>query len=440
MDKYFSLHYTKKKFVYLILCYILVYIVLNIFDLLTNNKNNDEKIIKYPFLDILFENIGRAFYFIPEIIVIWRISRREKEKGQKTSILKYEYRMKDYAFIGMISILSLISYLANIILEIKKKRVVSEADHAFFYLLFLIITYFLFKTIYYKHQYISIISIIILGFLRFIFKVAGHSHEKIDFKDYLIEIPLIIISNICECLCYGYYKVLIDKYYFSPYKILYLFGVLNSIIMLLLSFIISFIPCSKEYCLAEYDDKKYFDNIFSFFANTSGSDIFINLIFCILYTSYNIFLILIIQNYPIFYIFFPIQLADCIEDIQEIILSDNPNVTTISLIIVTYIFEIFITLVFIEILEIKICGLNKYFRKNIRQRSEADVYLSFHMQRDTTDMLVDLTEGDNNNNNIINSNNVNYEKSKEPNEINSLKDLNNSSTNELNDQESNTIN
>jgi hypothetical protein len=165
----------------------------------------------------------------------------------------------------------------------------------------------------------------------------------------------------------------------------------------------------------------------------------INLFFCILYASYNIFLILIIQNYPIFYIFFPIQIADCIEDIQEIILSDNPNVTTISLIIVTYIFEIFITLVFIEILEIKICGLNKYFRKNIRQRSEADVYLSFHMQRDTTDMIVGLTD-ENNNNNIINNNNVNNEKSNEPNELNPLNELNDKSLNELNAQESNTIN
>ena len=439
MDKYFSLHYTKKKFVYLILCYILVYIVLNIFDLLTNNKNTEEKIIEYPLLDILMENIGRSLYFIPEIIVIWKISRREKEKGQKSSILKYEYKMKDYAFIGMIAILSLINNFAAIFLEIRKKRVVSEADHAFFYLMFLIITYFLFKTIYYKHQYISIICIIILGFLRFIFKMVGHSNEKIELKDYLIEIPLIIISNICECLCFGYYKVLLDKYYFSPYKILYLFGVIISIIMLFLYFIISFIPCSKDYCLVEYDNKKYLDNIFYYFSNISGSDIFINLFFCILYASYNIFLILIIQNYQIFYIFFPIQIADCIEDIQEIILSDNPNATTISLIIVTYIFEILITLVFIEILEIKLCGLNKYFRKNIRQRSEADVYLSFHMQRDTTDMVVGLTD-EVNNNNIINNNNVNNEKSNEPNELNPLNELNDKSLNELNAQESNTIN
>jgi hypothetical protein len=188
---------------------------------LTNNKNTEEKIIEYPLLDILMENIGRSLYFIPEIIVIWKISRREKEKEQKSSILKYEYKMKDYAFIGMIAILSLINNFATIFLEIRKKRVVSEADHAFFYLMFLIITYFLFKTIYYKHQYISIICIIILGFLRFIFKMVGHSNEKIELKDYLIEIPLIIISNICECLCFGYYKVLLDKYYFSPYKILY---------------------------------------------------------------------------------------------------------------------------------------------------------------------------------------------------------------------------
>lgn len=439
MGKYFSLHYTKKKFVYILLLYIMVYIVLNLIDHLTNNKNEEEKTgLDYPLLSMLFEHIGRAFYFIPEIIVIIKISRREKEKGEKSSILKYEYQIKDYAIIGMIAFLSLIGNLLNTLLEIKKKKVVSEADHAFFYLVFLIITYFLFKNIYYKHQYISVISIIILGFFRFIIKMVGYSNGKIDFKEYLIEIPLTIISNVCECFCYGYYKILIDKYYFTPYKILYLFGVIISIILLPLSFMMSFIPCQSEYCLTKYDDKQYFDNIFSFFSKKSALDIFINLIFCILYASYNLFLILIIQNYPIFYIFFPIQIADCIEDIQDIILSPNPKAITIILIIVTYIFEIFITLVFIEILEIKLCGLNKYFRRNIRQRSEADVYLSFHRQRDTTDILVGLNDDDIRDS--INNNNINDAGSKEPNNLNSLNELNSNNQIELNDQEGNSIN
>ena len=135
----------------------------------------------------------------------------------------------------------------------------------------------------------------------------------------------------------------------------------------------------------------------------------------------------IIKHYPICYIFVPIQLGDCIEELQGIFFPQNEyddedeneeddegegeeeegyetieeekylisKAMEVLFLVISYILEIFVILMFIEILEIKILGLNKYFKRNIRERSISDVYLSFHMQRDTTDidgMIVDFDE------------------------------------------------
>ena len=56
--------------------------------------------------------------------------------------------------------------------------------------------------------------------------------------------------------------------YFSIYKIMYTFGIINSVLSLIIYSIVSLIPCNKDniFCPLECKKKYYFDHIFSLFS------------------------------------------------------------------------------------------------------------------------------------------------------------------------------
>ena len=117
--------------------------------------------------------------------------------------------------------------------------------------------------------------------------------------------------------------------YFSPYKVTYIFGFINSILLVAIYFIVSYIPCNCNYSLicdakdniyfSEYikicnllykDNKYYFDNIYSAFNFVEPNNIMIKIIIIILIIFYSILLgafslliNIVINNYTVLHIF-----------------------------------------------------------------------------------------------------------------------------------------
>jgi len=403
MGKYFSFHYSDKNLFYLILLYIVVYIIFNIVENITNNddeENNDEdENNNQPFtmMNLLMESVGRSFYFIGDIIYNrHRLCSKDDYYKEKE---KYNFNYKDIVTIITISFITLLEHFAEGLLELKRKTT-DELEHLTFYLVFLVITKLMSKITYYRHQYFSIISFIILGLLRFIFeKIINDNLFTEKYYNLLIEIPLNLIINACKWISFIYFQKFMIDYYFSPYKIIFLFGLLNAFVILIIYLAVSFIPCkenTKNIFCSVYNkdqDRYYFDNIFVYFSNFEINDFLYSFVFCLLYPAYDAFIIYIIKIFPICYVFFPIQISFCIEIVQKILEFPNKenevSELTIFVYIFTYIFEVIITLVFIEVLEVKLCGLNKYFKRNIRTRSLADVLSTVTPQRDTLDIETD---------------------------------------------------
>ena len=118
-----------------------------------------------------------------------------------------------------------------------------------------VLTFFLFckyilKIRYYKHQLISFIGIMTIGILRWIFIFFFINDKSIkELYIFLIELLLIIIYSIY----YGYINGLMEYKFLSPYKCCLIFGIINTPIILIIDFIISYIPCKINY-LCEKDN------------------------------------------------------------------------------------------------------------------------------------------------------------------------------------------
>ena len=79
------------------------------------------------------------------------------------------------------------------------------------------------------------------------------------------DILLQIIAAIFESIVIIYSKALMEYKFFSPYKICYIFGIINTIIVLVLMIVFSFIKTNTNnwFFALKYEGYYYLDNIYS---------------------------------------------------------------------------------------------------------------------------------------------------------------------------------
>jgi len=268
------------KFNKILLLIIIIYLVLSttISALLKNivykndkdDKNDSKDQIFFRFLMIY---ISLILFIIPEIILNKYIFKNKKEISESTKkqalVINYIFNdlsdrltLKDNIFIFCVSILTILIDFITLILLISIHEKANEyfqnenyyLSELFFLFLFSILIY---KMKFYKHQYFSIIVIIISGIIRFIITREYY----VEFFDKGVEFFKILLGQLLvsffESLIFVYNKGLMEYKYFSPYKVCYIFGIVNSLILLIIYIIISFIPCENKLCDIEYNGKKF---------------------------------------------------------------------------------------------------------------------------------------------------------------------------------------
>ena len=158
------------------------------------------------------------------------------------------------------------------------------------------------------------------------------------------------------------------KYKFiSPYKSNFMIGVINVPLIIIIYIIISFTPIGEE------NKDYYFDNIFVLFRKgISGTK---NIIFLIsLPFAYGILLSLInkiIYEYTIYHIYIPILIEYFIRNIIK-----NLGLVENIILISSFFIELIMILVFVEIIEIKCCGLDENLKRNIELRGYSESSLN----------------------------------------------------------------
>ena len=408
MKKYISCGKCEKKYFFINLAYFIN--ILIIFYLYKGfiKFNNNEKIEDNQgiFLFSLLTYIWQILYIIPEKLINRSMEKeKEKEKSENKDLDEQTGNMieliftdvsdritsKDIRNIFIISVLTLIIDYCKYYISFNNIKFFRDFYYIEFFFLFLISKYF-YKMKYYKHQYISIIIIVIFEIIKSIIIIIIN---KTSTYTLLKDLSLSFILSFLESICITYYKGLMLYKYFSPYKVNFIFGKICASITLVLFIIFSFIPVGDKIGFVKYGDKEYFDNFLYIFENYNIWQ-YIILIVSTIFLGTNRFLYnLTINYYSVCHLFLLIQTLDSGYILSEQI-DNKDNFYARSIFHLCNIFELIFCLVFLELIEFNFCGLSQNIKKNINTRVEEDMNLLNSVMRET-----ELFIQDNNNNDIF---------------------------------------
>ena len=262
-------------------------------------------------------------------------------------------------------------------------KFVYEDDYLFCeFLIIFILPLLLADIVYYKHQKIAFIILTLLEFSKsFYFNFIYDEYSPSD----IWEIVLNIISAILYSTFFVYIKGLMKYKFISPYKCCFMIGMINVPLIIIINIVLSLID------LKEYED---YINIAYLFADTDLTEInnIIRLIIFIL--IYGILMALLtktINDFTLYHIYIPFLVENFIKNIFNSInkyieyfeynKNNNNNNDTddlqkligiIIFLIISFSIELIMILIFLEIIEVNFCGLNKNLKKNIELRAITD--------------------------------------------------------------------
>lgn len=364
-----------KKYLCYILSLIIYYAISLSFNLIIITSNKEQQLnvsLKKNLLVSLFlEYFGLSLCFIPELI------RKNNSSFKARNDINYgKMTIKDIFNFGIISLTSLISNFAYIFHQKFKQTnpiLLNINNYIVFFIILYILSLFYFKWNYYNHQYIPFFILIIILISRYIYEIYLFSNFNIKIQDILIELSLNSITFLFKAFYIGFTKkILMENYYFSPYKVCYVFGIINGLIISFLLLILSLAPCNKGFfCSVEYNEQYYFDNIFNFFNENTFAQISLYLFVYITKTVVYILINMVIQNYSICHIFLLYEIIEFIPKIVAFISAIlEPK---IMVFFISYFLEVILVLIFLEKIELNFCGLNKNLKKNIQKRADIEM-------------------------------------------------------------------
>ena len=322
------------------------------------NQYEGTKLFENVMLTNIFISFSDIFTIIPYIIFKIRSKKVYKPEDKEvipneTKETKFEYLYEETydiedevegkgKFIVLIGLIFFVNYFIFVYIFALK------TNTWIMYILFTSIFYYLFfKSKLYRHHYLSIVIILIIGLV--IDFVEGNIQ-----KDFTKNFKLILLSFlrvILLSLNYVLIKYTMEKKYASPYEIGFFNGLINLILFIIGAVIDNFFIKKFEY-------KEYFDNF-------NGKELLV--VLGLMITQFGIYISLFIidkKDTPchIFIVFVFGQLAYYYK------LTEISIVSIICLILI-----LFFSLIFNEIIELNFLGLSQNTRKNIINRANTEV-------------------------------------------------------------------
>ena len=322
------------------------------------NQYEGTKLFENVMLTNIFISFSDIFTIIPYIIFKIRSKKVYKPENKElipneTKETKFEYLYEETydiedevegkgKFIVLIGLIFFVNYFIFVYIFALK------TNTWIMYILFTSIFYYLFfKSKLYRHHYLSIVIILIIGLV--IDFVEGNIQK--DFNKNFKLILLSFLRVILLSLNYVLIKYTMEKKYASPYEIGFFNGLINLILFIIGAVIDNFFIKKFEY-------KEYFDNF-------NGKELLV--VLGLMITQFGIYISLFIidkKDTPchIFIVFVFGQLAYYYK------LTEISIVSIICLILI-----LFFSLIFNEIIELNFLGLSQNTRKNIINRANTEV-------------------------------------------------------------------
>lgn len=358
----------------------------------------DNKLLK-----TFLKYIGFALFIIGDLIIKklsfgriigTSITEVKSIVSKKYNLTKEDSRVimtyKDWIFIFIIALLHIADEIIAIIIKTikgSKNIAINEAYISIEFIFLFLTSYLIFKLKYYKHQYITIIIIIFLEIFRLF--ILGNDDE--NFSEFITTTLLQIIRAFIDSLFIGYSKGLMEYKYFSPYKALYIFGFINGTIITILYVIATIKPVdpSSIFCTLKYEGKCYFDNFKSIFKDFSFVQ-FLGLFFNMISSSTTQLLFnAIINDFTICHIFIYYTFYSFYDIFNKQEGEKNHSIIQIIFATISGIFEFIAAFVFLEIIVLNFCGLDKNVKINIEERAIRESLFEKEERNESFDLVED---------------------------------------------------
>ena len=399
MCKFISCGRFDKKFIFLIfgnfLVYSFIYFILRNLGIISKNDlPNINNILLY----LLLFYIGQSLFVFPEIIInkcIFKKKDQNKTIKNNKSLLSIKYIYNNLIELSqkdkfIIFIMSFVIFIVDvwkliIIKQFHKLEIFInfEIYNAFLSIFLFIFSKSIFKKKYYKHQNISIFLFIITTLIMIPFKIT-----------YNLKTIYMFLYQICssffDSIVVIFLKYLIHYKYFSHFKTTYVFGFINSILLIIVYVIVSFIPCDLSLCDIKYNEKFYIDNILYIFNNLNLKTIILYILSSILFGFASIIYNYVFDYYTVCCFFLAFNNK---EQILYNYPEQNLNIFLECIDHFMSLLQLFGILVFQEWIELHFCELDKNIKKNIQDRSNDDLNLNV---MDSEELIENQSEEDDN--------------------------------------------
>ena len=304
---------------------------------------------------------------------------------------------KDFIKIVFLSLLLITAEILRLLMENIFSQIIF-IDY-FSSLLFLTFILSICRKKYYRHQYFSIITILIMKILIYIIQKIQNNSMK-NLKEQLYQFLFQIFASFLESLFLMYIKRFMKyNYYFSLLRTLYFIGIINTFLILIFNLIIFCLNClniETQFCLNPFKaDMTSCLNPFkieAFFSVFKEINIIhIGFLFYIIFIGiYNFLIFYTINKYTVFHSIILIINGKLYLPSINI----GKDIYIIILNIFYFLIIIFCYLVFLEYIEINCCRLSENTRKNIQKRANEDPFILNENQIDINSSS--LTDEDNN--------------------------------------------
>ena len=323
---------------------------------------------KNPFILNIYTSVGMIFSFIPYLILKYRsktksISSNASQIQSKLNIefihsdLYEEIEIDQSKKYKLIICSSIFDFLQVLLLTIF--CIYCNYNLWIFDILFMsLFSNLILKTKLYRHQYFSMIIIIILGFILNIIKYfnLGDTKNKLD----PFELSMKLLSEICLSLSMVIVKYNMEKTYCSPYEICIWEGLIDLILNIIILVIVNQLRVTIS-------GIEYPNNFYELFDNYDINDLIICFVELIMNAIYNMVIFVTCD----FFTPFHILITSIIKEFYSYLQTDGNLVLNI-LGICILIFIAFMFLVFVEIIELNFWNISYNTKKNIELRSLTD--------------------------------------------------------------------
>jgi len=273
--------------------------------------------------------------------------------------------IKLFSICFILLLIQLIEIFSNIIYnDNENKQNVGYEDYFILYLIiimFIELKLFFKNIIIYKHQKISFLIFFIIEIIKTIYFIIIENNSKIyDFCTIIIGLFYSLLLSIY----YIYIDSLMKHKYISPYKCSFMIGACFVPLLIIVYSIILFTNAS---------DHNF--NLFISFRKLKANNIILLISYPFAAGAVGLLMLKTINDFSIFHLYIPFILKKIIGEIVE----SEKKFSIIFFLISCFLIELIMIFVFLEIIEITICGLNKNTKRNIELRASHE---SFSLNED----------------------------------------------------------